>query len=70
MTKIITYVPWLYVSIDYVLFVSFWKYSFAVMGNFDTEFIASLLNEETTIEEVSLILKNLYPNKGTSQLGT
>ena len=70
MTKIIIYVPWLYVSIDYVLLVSFWKYSFAVMGNFDTEFTASLLNEENTIEEVSLILKNLYPNKGTSQLGT
>ena len=33
------------------------------MENFDTEFIASLLNEENTIEEVSLILQDMYPNK-------
>ena len=33
------------------------------MGNFDTEFIALLLNEENTIQEVSLILQDLYPNK-------
>ena len=37
-------------------------FSFAVMENFDTEFIASLLNEEKTIDEVSLILKDMYPN--------
>ena len=30
------------------------------MENFDTEFIASLLNDESTIEEVSLIK---YPDK-------
>ena len=39
------------------------KSSFAVMENFDTEFIALLLNEENTIEEVSLILQDMYPNK-------
>ena len=33
------------------------------MDNFDTEFIPSLLNEENTIEEVSLILQDMYPNK-------
>ena len=33
------------------------------MENFDTEFIASLLSEENTIEEVSLILQDMYPNK-------
>ena len=33
------------------------------MENFDTEFIASLLNEENTIEEVNLILQDMYPNK-------
>ena len=33
------------------------------MGNFDTEFIALLLNEENTIEEASLILQNIYRNK-------
>ena len=32
------------------------------MENFDTEFIASLLSEESTIEEVSLTLQDLYPN--------
>ena len=33
------------------------------MENFGTEFIASLLNEDNTIEEVSLILQDIYPNK-------
>ena len=33
------------------------------MENFDTEFIVSLLNEENTIEEISLILQDIYPNK-------
>ena len=33
------------------------------MENFDAEFIASLLNEDNTIEEASLILQNMYPNK-------
>ena len=39
------------------------KFSFVVIENFDTEFIASLLNEEKTIEEVSLILQDMYPDK-------
>ena len=33
------------------------------MENFGTEFVASLLHEENTIEEVSLILRDMYPNK-------
>ena len=33
------------------------------MENFGTESIASLINEESTIEEVSLILQDMYPNK-------
>ena len=33
------------------------------MENFDAEFTASLLSEESTIEEVSLILQDMYPNK-------
>ena len=33
------------------------------MENFDTEFTASLLNEEKTIGEVSLILLDMHPNK-------
>ena len=33
------------------------------MENFGTEFIVSLLNEENTIEEISLILQDMYPNK-------
>ena len=33
------------------------------MKNFDTEFIASLLNEEKTIAEASLILQDMYHNK-------
>ena len=33
------------------------------MENFDTEFITSLLNEEKTTEEVSLILQDMYSNK-------
>ena len=33
------------------------------MENFDTEFIASLLNEENSTEEVSLILQYVYRNK-------
>ena len=43
------------------------KLSFAVIGNFDTEFIVSLLNEEKTIEEVSLILQDMYTNKREPQ---
>ena len=39
------------------------KLSFTVIGNFDTEFIVLLLNEEKTIEEVSLILQDMYTNK-------
>ena len=40
------------------------------MENFDTEFIASLLNDEKTIEKVSLILQDMYTNKtkGSSRL--
>ena len=33
------------------------------LENFYTEFIASLFNEEEIVEEVSLILRNVYPNK-------
>ena len=33
------------------------------MENFDTEFIATLFNKEKTVEEVSLILQDMYPNK-------
>ena len=33
------------------------------MENFGTEFVALLLHEENTIEEVSLILRDMYPNK-------
>ena len=33
------------------------------MQKFDVEFIASLLNEENNIEEVSLILQDMYPDK-------
>ena len=33
------------------------------MENFDTEFIALLLNEENTIEEASLILQDISRNK-------
>ena len=39
------------------------KLSFTVIGNFDTEFIVLLLNEEKTIEEVSLNLQDMYTNK-------
>ena len=39
------------------------KFSFAVMENFETEFIASLLYEQNTIQEVSLILQDMYRNK-------
>ena len=39
------------------------KLSFAVMENFDTAFIAALLNEAKTIEEVNLILQDMYANK-------
>ena len=38
------------------------KFSFAVIENFDTEFILSLLNEEKTIQEISLTLQNMYPD--------
>ena len=41
-----------------------WKLSFAVIENFDVQFIVvSLLNEEKTIEKVSLILQDIYTNK-------
>ena len=33
------------------------------MENFYTEFIALLFNEEEIVEEVSRILRNMYPNK-------
>ena len=33
------------------------------MEIFDTEFITSLINEEKTTEELSLILQDMYPNK-------
>ena len=33
------------------------------MENFDTEFVVSVFNEEKTVEEVSLILPHMYPNK-------
>ena len=33
------------------------------MENFDTEFIATLFNKGKTVEEVSLILRDMYPNK-------
>ena len=33
------------------------------MENFDTEFITSLLYEDNTIEEISLILQDMYRNK-------
>ena len=33
------------------------------MENFYTEFIASLFNEEEIVEEVSPIIRNMYPNK-------
>ena len=33
------------------------------MENFDTEFIASLLNDENTIEEASLIIQDMSRNK-------
>ena len=39
------------------------KLSFALIKNFDEEFIASLLNEEKTIEKVSLILRDMYTNE-------
>ena len=39
------------------------------MENFDTEFIVSVFNEEKTVEEVSLILPHMYPNKVGSRLG-
>ena len=40
------------------------------MENFDTEFIASLLNDENTIEEASLIIQDMSRIKGSSRLGT
>ena len=64
MTKIMIYVSWLYVSTDCLVCLIYFcrfadfklqrnkvqsrKFSFAVMENFDTEFIASLLNENKT----------------------
>ena len=42
------------------------KFSFVVMENFDTEFIGSLLYEENTIEEVSLILQDMYNKRDLS----
>ena len=39
------------------------KLSVALIKNFDAEFIASLLNEEKTIEKVSLILQDMYTNE-------
>ena len=39
------------------------KLSFAVIENFHIQFIVLLLNEEKTIEKVSLILQDIYTNK-------
>ena len=39
------------------------KLPFAVIENFDIQFIVLLLNEEKTIEKVSLILQDIYTNK-------
>ena len=39
------------------------KLSSAVIKNFDIQFIVLLLNEEKTIEKVSLILQDIYTNK-------
>ena len=39
------------------------KLSFAVIENFDIQFIVLLLNEEKAIEMVSLILQDIYTNK-------
>ena len=39
------------------------KLSFAVIENFDIQFIVLLLNEEKTIKKVSLILQDIYTNK-------
>ena len=36
------------------------KLSFAVIENFDVQFIVLLLNEGKTIENVSLILQDIY----------
>ena len=72
MTKIIIRISKPYVSKSYVLLVMLnskrnkvqsRKLSFAVMENFDTEFIAPLLNEMKVIEDVSLILQDMHPNK-------
>ena len=72
MTKIIIRISKPYLSKSYVLLVMLnskrnkvqsRKLSFAVMENFDTEFIAPLLNEMKTIEDVSLILQDMHPNK-------
>ena len=72
MTKIIIRISKPYVSKSYVLLVMLnskrnkvqsRKLSFAVMENFDTEFIAPLLNEMKAIEDVSLILQDMHPNK-------
>ena len=40
------------------------------MGNFDTEFIALLLNEEKAIEEDSLILQDIYINRRELSIST
>ena len=45
------------------------EFSCAVMENFDTEFIATLFNKEKTVEEVSLILRDITLIKGGSRLG-
>ena len=72
MTKIIIRISKPYVSISDVLLVLLnsktnkvqsRKLSFAVMENFDTEFIAPLRNEKKSIEDVSLILQDMYPSK-------
>ena len=39
------------------------KLSFAVIENFDIQFIVYLLNEEKTIEKVSLTLQDICTNK-------
>ena len=37
--------------------------SFAIIKNFDIQFIVLLLNKDKTIEKVSLILQDTYTNK-------
>ena len=47
--------------------VQSWKLSSALIKNFDIKFIVLLLNEEKTIEKVSLILQDIYTNKESTR---